>query len=79
VVHMTIPATGGPSYIARMTGNDVSFRFLSHNEFAALSDKDKATYLFQAAQELENCQRQIRDQCEGCSPTRYVPKMRRAV
>jgi hypothetical protein len=45
-----------------MSGNDTSFRFLSHNEFAALSDKDKATYLFQAAQELENCQRQIRDQ-----------------
>lgn len=64
VVQMTIPAADGLSYIARMGGNDMAFRFLSNDEFVALSDKDKAIYLFQASQELEKRQRQIRDQMQ---------------
>jgi hypothetical protein len=59
---MTMPAAGGLTYIACMAADDKAFRFLSNNEFTALSDKDKVTYLFQASQELEECRRQIRDQ-----------------
>ena len=47
-----------------MAGNDMSFRFLSNDEFVALLDKDKAIYLFQASQELEKRQREIRDQMQ---------------
>jgi hypothetical protein len=65
VVQMTIPAADGLSYIARMGGNDMAFRFLSNDEFVALSDKDKAIYLFQASQELEKRQRQIRDEMQS--------------
>ena len=61
---MTIPAANALSYIARMAGNDMPFRFLSNDEFGALSDKDKASYLFQASQELEKRQWQIRDQMQ---------------
>jgi hypothetical protein len=61
---MPIPAAGGLTYIACMARDDVSFRFLNGNEFAALSDKDKVAYLLRASQELEKRQRQIRDQMQ---------------
>jgi hypothetical protein len=61
---MPIAAAGGLAYIACMAWDDIPFRFLNHNEFAALSDKDKVTYLLRASQELEKRRRQIRDQMQ---------------
>ena len=73
MVHTTIPAASGLTYIARMAGDDRSFRFLSNDEFVALSGKDKATYLFKASQELEERHRQIRDQMRRL-PDQIHPK-----
>ena len=73
VVHTTIPAAGVLTYIGRMAGDDRSFRFLSNDEFLALSDRDKATYLLRASQELENRQRQIRAEMQKL-PDQIQPK-----
>jgi hypothetical protein len=59
---MTVSPAGGLTYIARMAPHDRSFRFLSNDEFVALPDKDKVTYLLKASQALEERQRHIRDQ-----------------
>jgi hypothetical protein len=64
---MTVSPAGGLTYIARMAPADRSFRFLSNDEFVALPDKDKATYLFKASQALEERQRHIRDQMQKFS------------
>jgi hypothetical protein len=41
---------------------DKNFRFLSDREFAALDTKQKALYLVQAQQELDERQRVLRQQ-----------------